>query len=49
MKSKLLFITLIFLSIQTFAQDAQKVFDEVKTVTARNSGVIKKNNVIKGY
>ena len=49
MKLKLLFICLVFLSIKGFAQDAQKVFDEVKNVTVRNSGVIKKNNVIKGY
>jgi hypothetical protein len=49
MKQKLLLIFLVLLSIKGFAQDASKVFDEVKDVTVRNIGTIKKNNVIKGY
>lgn len=49
MKLKLLLISLVFLSIKGLGQNASKVFDEVKDVTVRNIGTIKKNNVIKGY
>ena len=43
---------IVFLSICTlpvFSQSATKIFDEVKEITVRNVGVIKKNNEIKGY
>ena len=40
---------LVLFALNGIAQSAAKVFDEVKTVTVRNVGVIKKNNVIKGY
>ena len=49
MKSRFVFIALISFSANVIAQTSAKVFDEVKTVTVRNVGVIKKNNVIKGY
>jgi hypothetical protein len=49
MKLKLLFIAFALLSVKGFAQDATKVFDEVKNVTIRNIGAIKKNNQVKGY
>jgi hypothetical protein len=49
MKQKLFCIALLLLSIEGFAQDVTKTFDEVKKVTVRNIGTIKKNNVIKGY
>jgi hypothetical protein len=50
MKLKLLlFGALVCLGLQGMSQTASKVFDEVKNVTIRNSGVIKKNNVVKGY
>jgi hypothetical protein len=49
MKAKLLLILITLFSIPAFSQDATKVFDEVKTVNIRSSGVIKKNNVVKGY
>jgi hypothetical protein len=50
MKFKLLLI--IFLAIsatQSFAQNAAKAFSDVKNVTVRNVGIIKKNNIVKGY
>ena len=50
MKFKLLLI--IFLAIFTingFAQTATKAFNDVKNVTVRNIGIIKKNNIVKGY
>ena len=49
MKQKLIIIFLIFFSLNSFAQNAAKIFDEVKEITVRNVGVIKKNNEIKGY
>jgi len=49
MKQKLLLIFFVFAGIKGFAQEATKVFSEVKDVTLRNVGVIKQNNVIKGY
>ncbi len=49
MKLKLLVVALVSLSLQGMSQNVSKVFDEVKNVTIRNSGVIKKNNVVKGY
>jgi len=49
MKFKLLTLALALLTIKGFAQEATKAFDEVKNVTVRNIGVIKQNNVIKGY
>ncbi len=49
MKLKLLFISLILLSVKGFAQDASKIFDGVKNITIRNVGVIRKNNAVVGY
>ncbi len=49
MKQKLAIIFLILFSAKGFAQSASKTFDEVKSVTVRNVGVIKKNNEVKGY
>ena len=49
MKLKLLLIALLFFSIKGSAQDATKVFDDVKDVTVRNFGPIKQNNIVKGY
>ncbi|MBS1522589.1 MAG: hypothetical protein JST50_16440 [Bacteroidetes bacterium] len=49
MKQKLLLILFVFAAIRGFAQEATKVFSDVKDVTLRNVGVIKQNNVIKGY
>ncbi len=49
MKQKLLLLLFVLVAIKGFAQDATKVFNEVKDVTLRNVGVIKQNNVIKGY
>lgn len=49
MKLKLLFTALVCSALQGMSQDASKVFDEVKNVTIRNSGIIEKNNVVKGY
>ncbi|CAN5358633.1 hypothetical protein BH09BAC6_BH09BAC6_08380 [soil metagenome] len=49
MKLKLLFSALLLVSLSGFAQDATKVFDEVKNVTVKNIGAITKNKVIKGY
>ena len=44
--------TIVFFSLctlQSFSQSGSKVFDEVKEITVRNVGVIRKNNEIKGY
>ena len=49
MRQKLAIIILSFFALQSFAQSGAKVFDEVKQITVRNVGVIKKNNEIKGY
>ena len=50
MKLKLLMLVCLgFFTLKTFSQDAPKVFDDVKSITVRNFGAIKKNNVIKGY
>ena len=49
MKQKLLFILCICFCLRGFSQEASKDFTEVKNVTIRNIGAIKKNNVIKGY
>jgi uncharacterized protein YuzE len=49
MKQKFAFIILTFFALQSFAQSGSKIFDEVKNITVRNVGVIKKNNEVKGY
>lgn len=50
MKLKVLFICLAFAAIKSYGQEAEKIFDQVAgTVTVRNIGAIKKNNVVKGY
>ena len=49
MKLKLLAVLFMLLSFRSFSQDASKAFEEVKNVTVRNIGAIKKNNVVKGY
>ena len=50
MKLKLLMVVCLgIFAFKTFGQDAQKVFDDVKNITVRNFGAIKKNNVVKGY
>jgi len=49
MKSKLLLVLLILFTVKAYCQEASKAFDQVKDVTIRNIGCIKKNNVIKGY
>jgi hypothetical protein len=49
MKLKLPFLVFICLAIKSSGQNVTKVFDEVKKVNIRSSGVIKKNNVVKGY
>jgi hypothetical protein len=49
MKRKLLMVFLAFFVLKSFGQDAEKAFDDVKNVTVRNFGAIKKNNAIKGY
>lgn len=49
MKQKIFLILAIVFSINTYAQNASKIFNEVKDITIRNVGVIKKNNEIKGY
>lgn len=49
MKQTTAILFLSAISINGIAQSAAKVFEEVRTVTLRNVGVIKKNNIIKGY
>lgn len=50
MKLRLLVIFLVFFTARAIAQSgAAKIFEEVKAVTVRNVGVIKKSNVVKGY
>lgn len=49
MKLKLLCVAMALFITKAFSQDVTKVFGEVKTVNIRSSGVIKKNNVVKGY
>lgn len=49
MKQKYAFLFLAFFALQGFAQSGSKIFEEVKSVTVRNVGVIKKNNEVKGY
>lgn len=50
MRQKLLVIFLVFFTARAVAQSgAAKIFEEVKAVTVRNVGVIKKSNVVKGY
>ena len=49
MKHNLVIILLTFFTLQSIAQSGSKIFEEVKEVTVRNVGVIKKNNEIKGY
>jgi len=49
MKQKFAIVFLTFFTLQGLAQSGSKVFDEVKSVTVRNVGVIKKNNEVKGY
>ena len=49
MKTKLMFIFLLFFTAAINAQNGSKIFEEVKNVTVRNVGAIKKNNEVKGY
>jgi len=49
MMKRIVIIILLCWSFKGFAQSAAKVFDEVKSVTVRNVGTIKKNNEVKGY
>ena len=46
---KLLLAVFLLVCINAYSQDVSKAFDEVKEVTIRNIGCIKKNNIIKGY
>lgn len=49
MKLRTLLFCLVFLTLKGMAQDVAKTFNDVKNITVRNFGAIKKNNVIKGY
>lgn len=49
MKTFRLLLLFLCVSANVLAQTAAKVFDEVRSVTVRNVGVLKKGNVIKGY
>lgn len=49
MKQRIILFFLLFFAMQGFAQTGSKLFQDVKQVTVRNVGAIKRNGEIKGY
>ncbi len=50
MKQRIIIILMLFISLESLAQSsASKLFQDVKQVTVRNVGPIKKNGEVKGY